>query len=358
MWPFSKKAKTAEPEQTRLSTLPHDVLAQGILLTTCSGVRLAAVYANMAGFPDEVITPENAPRFDEIIQAPPAFTPAGIEVGVHRVVEGCNILCQSGAFNTLIFGVTGQDNAANRPELERFCSAVRHQGLNSLCAEAGFDLRAFLTETSTERREADLRALFAKLEEKRDYLKPLLLRARAKGRNKYGDLDYTDYVAELAEFLRTYFQDEDLQFFYHRMPLMACMDFIEPWFAEGLDPLAMPLDGIDFEHWCAARIEAQGWAVRVSKSTGDQGVDIEAMRGGKTVAVQCKRYQQPIGNKSVQEAFTGMTHYSADLAVVIGTGGFTKAALDVAASSGVILLDAENISEFSSIVETRLQQMG
>jgi hypothetical protein len=258
----------------------------------------------------------------------------------------------------LIFGVTGQDNAANRPELERFCSAVRHQGLNSLCAEAGFDLRAFLTETSTERREADLRALFAKLEEKRDYLKPLLLRARAKGRNKYGDLDYTDYVAELAEFLRTYFQDEDLQFFYHRMPLMACMDFIEPWFAEGLDPLAMPLDGIDFEHWCAARIEAQGWAVRVSKSTGDQGVDIEAMRGGKTVAVQCKRYQQPIGNKSVQEAFTGMTHYSADLAVVIGTGGFTKAALDVAASSGVILLDAENISEFSSIVETRLQQMG
>jgi hypothetical protein len=89
MWPFSKKAKTAEPEQTRLSTLPHDVLAQGILLTTCSGVRLAAVYANMAGFPDEVITPENAPRFDEIIQAPPAFTPAGIEVGVHRVVEGC-----------------------------------------------------------------------------------------------------------------------------------------------------------------------------------------------------------------------------------------------------------------------------
>jgi hypothetical protein len=202
-------------------------------------------------------------------------------------------------------------------------------------------------------REDDLSAIFHKLDEKRPYLQPLLLRARAKGRNKYGDIDYTEYVREVADFLNTYFSEDDLRFFHGRKPLIACVEHLEGWFAAPVDPLVMPVDGIDFEYWCAARIEEQGWAARVSKATGDQGVDIEAMRDGITVAIQCKRYADPIGNKSVQEAFTGMTHYRADAAVVIGTGGFTKAALELATNTGVILLDAENIGEFTMLVTER-----
>ena len=42
---------------------------------------------------------------------------------------------------------------------------------------------------------------------------------------------------------------------------------------------------------------------------GDQGVDIEAMREGVLIAVQCQRYNRPIGTKSVhQEVCAGKTH--------------------------------------------------
>lgn len=42
---------------------------------------------------------------------------------------------------------------------------------------------------------------------------------------------------------------------------------------------------------------------------GDQGVDIEAMREGALIAVQCKRYNRPIGTKSVHQGVcAGKTH--------------------------------------------------
>ena len=110
---------------------------------------------------------------------------------------------------------------------------------------------------------------------------------------------------------------------------------------------SVPLDGIDFEHWCADALRKFGWQATVSKASGDQGVDILARREGISVAVQCKRYTKPVGNKAVQEAFSGKQHVQASHACVIATGGFTKSAKELASSTGVFLLDAELISDFS-----------
>ena len=52
------------------------------------------------------------------------------------------------------------------------------------------------------------------------------------------------------------------------------------------------------------------------------------MREGVLIAVQCQRYNRPIGTKSVQEACAGKTHDRAGKAVVIGTSGFTPAAIE------------------------------
>ena len=195
-----------------------------------------------------------------------------------------------------------------------------------------------------------LGAILSKLEEKRPYLAPLLMRARAKGRNKYGDVDNTEFFNELIDFLKTYFNEGNLRFFYSYYPLSLCLPLVDNWLVESKDPLTMPIEGIDFEHWCAARIEEQGWHVRVSKATGDQGIDIEAIKDGTLVAIQCKRYNQPISNRSVQEAYTGATHYGAARAVVIGTGGYTRAAIELAENTDVVLLDAENIAAFTALV--------
>lgn len=347
MWPFSK---TKSVESRSAPVLSRETLEAGIIAGKGDGVHMAVLYATMLGFQHEVLRePAAISEFQTLIQRPPEFTPEGIQRAIARVVSDADVSSR-GTFEMLTYGHDGQKNTHLRPLLDPYQQAVEKFGAARVFAVADFDVGAFVGRVAIERRERDVRAILDKLDEKRPYLAPLLMRARARGRNKYGDLDYTEFFTELTDFLRTYFDENNLPFFYGHYPLLLCLEHVDPWLAETQDSLAMPVDGIDFEHWCAARIEEQGWVVRVSKASGDQGIDIEAMRNGKLVAIQCKRYAQPIGNKSVQEAYTGATHYRADRAVVIGTGGYTRAAIKLAENTGVILIDAENIAAFTELV--------
>ena len=60
-------------------------------------------------------------------------------------------------------------------------------------------------------------------------------------------------------------------------------------------------------------------------------------KGGKSVAVQCKRYSGSVGNKAVQEAIAGAQYYGADIPIVISTGSYTKSAKELAKVSNVFL---------------------
>ncbi len=46
-------------------------------------------------------------------------------------------------------------------------------------------------------------------------------------------------------------------------------------------------------------------SVEVTRGSGDYGVDVLAEKEGVTYAVQCKRYDGPVGVKAVQEAYAG-----------------------------------------------------
>jgi hypothetical protein len=312
---------------------------------------MAVLYAVMLGFQHEVLrTSEAINEFIQLIQSPPEFTPRGIAEAVRRVQHDADIMCGGSSFETFVYGPENKENQHLRHLLEPYRLAVREFGAAEVFAASGFDVGGFIQRVALQRRESDLSSILSKLDEKRPFLAPLLMRARAKGRNKYGDVVYEDFFNELVDFLKTYFNETNLRFFYTYYPLDICLRHVEPWLAEAESSSVMPADGIDFEHWCAARIEDQGWHVRVSKASGDQGIDIEAMKDGVLVAIQCKRYTSAIGNKSVQEAYTGATHYRADRAVVIGTGGYTRAAIELAENTGVILLDAENIDAFTALV--------
>lgn len=347
MWPFSKKVIAPRTAPA----LPNEVLEAAILACKGDGVHMAVLYATMLGFQHELLREHAAiNEFIALVQSPPAFTDTNIARAVSRVINDANVLCAGPSFETLVYGIQNNVNQHLRPLLEPYRLAVREFGAEQVFAEANFDVGGFLIRETLARREADLTAIYSKLDEKRPFLLPILLRARAKGRNKYGDIDLGDFLKEIVEFLQNYFAEDKLRFFYSYIPLKLCVDYVEPWLADAESALIMPADGIDFEYWCAARIEEQGWKVRVSKASGDQGIDIEAMRDGMLVAIQCKRYTSPIGNKSVQEAYTGAKHYRAGRAVVIGTGGYTRAAIELAANTGVLLLDAENIASFTSLV--------
>lgn len=101
------------------------------------------------------------------------------------------------------------------------------------------------------------------------------------------------------------------------------------------------MTGAQFEEYCAAYLKKRGFKkVRLTKASGDQGVDILAKRRGKTYAIQCKLYKKPVGNAAVQQAYAGKQYYDCDKGMVMTNSTFTKGAVELAERTGVALWEA------------------
>lgn len=104
------------------------------------------------------------------------------------------------------------------------------------------------------------------------------------------------------------------------------------------------MEGHEFEHFTADLLRKLGYErVEVTPGSGDQGVDVIAVKDGKRYAIQCKRYGQKLGNKPVQEVHTGKQFYSCQVGVVITNNYFTKGAEDAARRVGVELWDRDTL---------------
>lgn len=94
----------------------------------------------------------------------------------------------------------------------------------------------------------------------------------------------------------------------------------------------------EFEHYCAAVLREAKWEARVTRASGDQGVDIVADKRGMRIVIQCKKYSKPVGNRAVQEIVAAIAHEGAQRGVVVATNDYTPAAEKLAASNEVLLL--------------------
>jgi HJR/Mrr/RecB family endonuclease len=65
-----------------------------------------------------------------------------------------------------------------------------------------------------------------------------------------------------------------------------------------------------------------------------------------SIAIQCKHYSQPVGNKAVQEVYSGKDFYNTDIAVVVTNNEFTKSAKELASSLDVLLIHHSELKEF------------
>lgn len=100
------------------------------------------------------------------------------------------------------------------------------------------------------------------------------------------------------------------------------------------------MEGHEFEYYCADLLRRAGFLeVEVTRGSGDYGVDILAERDGVTYAVQCKRYDGPVGVKAVQEAYAGRDYYDRMVGAVMTNQYFTRPAVDVARKLKILLWD-------------------
>jgi len=98
-------------------------------------------------------------------------------------------------------------------------------------------------------------------------------------------------------------------------------------------------NGYDYEYTAAAYLKNNGYKnVKVTKSSGDYGVDVLAEKHGHKYAVQCKYYSKPVSVGAVQEVVAGMAMYNCDRGIVITNNTFTKPAENLAEKNGIELI--------------------
>jgi restriction system protein len=104
------------------------------------------------------------------------------------------------------------------------------------------------------------------------------------------------------------------------------------------------LSPLAYEEYCALLLRDAGWQTHMTPLQ-DQGVDVIAILRGTKVAIQCKMYTHPVGNRAVQEVVAGRLHYGAQVAVVVSTATYTASAYALAASTQVLLLHHDQLPQ-------------
>lgn len=100
------------------------------------------------------------------------------------------------------------------------------------------------------------------------------------------------------------------------------------------------MEGHEFEYYCAELLKKSGFQeVEVTRGSGDYGIDILAEKDGVTYAIQCKRYNAPVGVKAVQEAYAGRDYYDRMVGAVLTNQYFTQPAVEAARKLKILLWD-------------------
>ncbi len=100
------------------------------------------------------------------------------------------------------------------------------------------------------------------------------------------------------------------------------------------------MEGHEFEYYCAELLKKSGFQeVEVTRGSGDYGIDILAEKDGVTYAIQCKRYNAPVGVKAVQEAYAGRDYYDRMVGAVLTNQYFTQPAVEAAGRLKILLWD-------------------
>jgi len=103
------------------------------------------------------------------------------------------------------------------------------------------------------------------------------------------------------------------------------------------------LSGEAFEEYIAKLFSKMGYQVELMGKTGDHGIDIRLRRGNEDIAVQCKRWSDPVGEPIVRDFYGSLMHAEIPLGCIVATTTFTPQAIDFADGKPIKLIDFDSL---------------
>lgn len=114
----------------------------------------------------------------------------------------------------------------------------------------------------------------------------------------------------------------------------------------------MLMDPFDFEKYIACIYKDLGYAVQLTRKTGDGGKDIILKKDGQTYYVECKRYKKPIDSRKMRD-FIGACVVDGDhiKGIYVTTSSFTKDAVATANKKGIQLINGSSLDRLIKMAQ-------
>jgi hypothetical protein len=239
---------------------------------------------------------------------------------------------------------------------KRFPKDISGKILEEIIKNSDVDFEAIVQEVITTSYKLERSHLENRLESKKPFVLPKFLKAVRVEFDEFGEAMQSDLFNDINDILEGIRVEGSykgkLKIFHTSYDMVNIANsYMQNWLVEQDETVKMPpVDGLEFEHWVSQRLNERNWESYVTRGSGDQGIDVVATKYGVSIGIQCKRYSGPVGNKAVQEAFSGAKHMSLNKAAVLSNSNFTKSAKELAASTGVLLLSPEDIPILSELL--------
>lgn len=115
---------------------------------------------------------------------------------------------------------------------------------------------------------------------------------------------------------------------------------------------AYSLSPTEFEELIGQLFVKMGYHVVVTRSTGDEGVDLYLHKDELVELVQCKRYKGNVSVQTVREFFGVLVDKNANKGYIITTGHFTLPALQFADGKAIQLIDGPELAQLLTSVNS------
>lgn len=105
------------------------------------------------------------------------------------------------------------------------------------------------------------------------------------------------------------------------------------------------MDPFLFQDLIGLMYKSRGYAVHPTPKRGDQGADVIVEFGGERIVLQTKLWDSNVGNGAIQEVVAARAHWQCQRAVALTNRAFTDAAIELARSNRVDLIDRAKLCE-------------
>lgn len=117
-------------------------------------------------------------------------------------------------------------------------------------------------------------------------------------------------------------------------------------------------DGWEFEKEVGKLFEACGYNAKVTKGSGDGGVDVILYKDGVKSIVQCKHHKNPVSVEPIRALWGCMNDFSANEAIFIASSGYTSGCYDfVRDKANYKLLTLDDLSLMAAQLHGRLNNL-